>query len=85
MPDGLVIVDYKTDAVADEAAVDAKHGQYRLQLATYAEALAVTTGLDVVAARLVFCRAGGAIERDVGDLDVARADVRALLAGAAEG
>ena len=80
-PEGLVIVDYKTDAVADEAAVDAKLGQYRLQLATYAEALAVSTGLEVAAARLVFCRAAGAIERDVPDLAVARAEVRALLGG----
>ena len=78
-PDGLVIVDYKTDAVADEAAVDEKLGRYRLQLATYAEALAITTGLPVAAARLVFCRASGAIERDVPDLDAARAQVRALL------
>ncbi|MBL8775877.1 MAG: UvrD-helicase domain-containing protein [Acidimicrobiales bacterium] len=82
-PEGLVIVDYKTDAVADEAAVDAKLGQYRLQLATYAEALAISTGLAVAAARLVFCHAGGAIERDVDDLDAARAEVRALLAGSA--
>ncbi len=81
-PDGLVIVDYKTDAVADEAAVDAKLDQYRLQLATYAEALAVSTGLEVVAARLVFCRAVGAIERDVPDLAAARAEVRALLGAA---
>ena len=78
-PDGLVIVDYKTDAVTDGTAVDAKLGQYRLPLATYAEALAVSTGMRVVAARLVFCRAAGASERDVPDLDGARAEVRALL------
>ena len=78
-PDGLVIVDYKTDAVAGEAAVDAKLAEYRLQLATYAEALAISTGLEVSGARLVFCRSGGAVERDIADLDAARAEVRSLL------
>ena len=78
-PDGLVIVDYKTDALASEEAVDAKLADYRLQLATYAEALAISTGLEVAGARLVFCRSGGAIERDVTDLAAARAEVRSRL------
>ena len=81
-PDGLVIVDYKTDAVSSEAEVDAKLDTYRLQLATYAEALAVSTGLEVSDARLVFCRAGGTIERSVTDLAGARLEVRALLGAA---
>ncbi len=80
--DGLVIVDYKTDAVRSDAEVDAKLDQYRLQLATYAEALATGTGLAVAAGRLVFCQSGAAIERDVPDLDGARAEVRARLAAA---
>ncbi len=81
-PDGLVIVDYKTDAVTSEAEIDAKLGDYRLQLATYAEALAVSTGLEVAGARLVFCRAGGAVERSVDDLGAARAEVRTRLGAA---
>ncbi len=80
--EGLVIVDYKTDAVGSDAEIDAKLHQYRLQLATYAEALEASTGLPVAAGRLVFCRAGGAIERDVDDLAGARAEVRALLGAA---
>lgn len=76
---GLVIVDYKTDSVGSEAEVDAKLHQYRLQLATYAEALEASTGLRVAAGRLVFCRASGALERDVSDLAGARAEVRSLL------
>ncbi|MCB1015865.1 MAG: PD-(D/E)XK nuclease family protein, partial [Acidimicrobiales bacterium] len=83
-PDGLVVVDYKTDAVRDEDEIDAKLGDYRLQLATYAEALAVSTGLEVAAARLVFCRADEAVERAVDDLAGARAEVRRLL-GADDG
>ena len=35
-PDGLVVVDYKTDAWADDADLDAKVARYRLQGAAYA-------------------------------------------------
>jgi ATP-dependent helicase/nuclease subunit A len=75
-PDGLVIVDYKTDTVSSEAAVDDKVAAYELQGAAYAVALEETTGLAVVDCRFVFCRPGGAIERSVPDLAGACARVR---------
>ena len=77
---GLVLVDYKTDSVRDEAEADAKVERYALQTATYAVALEVSTGLRVGEARLVFCRTGGALERVVPDLEGAKARVRARLA-----
>ncbi|HSL57648.1 MAG TPA: UvrD-helicase domain-containing protein [Acidimicrobiales bacterium] len=78
-PDGLVVIDHKTDAVRSEAEVDAAVAAYELQGAAYAEALARTTGLPVVEVRFVFCRAGAPIERRVVDLDAARARVIAQL------
>ena len=76
-PDGLVIVDYKTDTVASEADVDAKLAAYELQGAAYAVALEVSTGLPVVDCHFVFCRPSGAIERRVADLAAAKDRVRA--------
>jgi ATP-dependent helicase/nuclease subunit A len=79
--DGLVIVDYKTDAVASAAHVDAKMSHYELQGAAYAVALEESTGLPVVGCHFVFCRLDGAIERRVTDLEAAKARVRRHLEG----
>ncbi len=70
-PQGLVVVDYKTDGVRTEAEVDAKLDHYELQAATYAAALEHVTGRPVHECRFVFCRASGAIERRVRDLPAA--------------
>lgn len=80
-PDGLVVIDYKTDAVRSEADVEAKLASYELQGATYAVALEASTGLPVVGCRFVFCRPSGAIERSVADLEGAKDRVRRHLAG----
>jgi ATP-dependent exoDNAse (exonuclease V) beta subunit len=58
---GLVVVDYKTDAV-DEATRAARVEQYNVQLAAYARALTEATGEPVVACVLCFLRPEGAIE-----------------------
>ncbi len=79
-PEGLVIIDYKTDTVRNDADVDAKLAHYSLQGATYAVALEAVTGLPVVDCRFVFCRASGAIERSVDDLPSVMDEVRARLA-----
>ena len=76
-PDGLVVVDYKTDAVRNVAEIDAKLARYELQGAAYALAVERTTGQDVVDVRFVFARPEGAIERSVSDLDGAKSRVRA--------
>ena len=52
-PDGrLVVVDFKTDAVADSSVVEQKTGYYRLQGATYAWCVQQATGMEVE--RIVF-------------------------------
>ncbi len=78
-PEGLVVVDYKTDTVRSEAEVDEKLAAYELQGAAYAVAVEEVTGLPVVGCRFVFCRVGGAIERPVTDLPGAMARVRRSL------
>jgi ATP-dependent exoDNAse (exonuclease V) beta subunit len=79
--DGLVVVDYKTDAWRDEADLDAKVARYRLQGASYAVALELATGEPVAECVFVFLGEGEARERAVSDLPQAMAEVRALLAG----
>ena len=76
--DGFVVVDYKTDAVTDDD-LDATVSRYRLQGAAYALALEQVTGEPVVACDFVFCRPDGAVERRLGDLAEAKAEVFALL------
>ena len=59
-PEGLVVVDYKTDQLAGEAQLDERADRYRLQLAAYALAVQRVTGEAVARAMLVFCSARGA-------------------------
>jgi len=79
-PDGLVVVDYKTDAVRTDADVDAKLAAYELQAAAYAVALEQVTLQPVVECRFVFCTTNGAIERAVLDLVGAKERVRSTVA-----
>src|SRR5690606_27274640 len=79
-PEGLVIVDYKTDSVRDEAEIDAQLAHHQLQGAAYAVALQSSTGRPVVDCRFVFCRSSGAIERSVPDLRAQMERVAAALA-----
>lgn len=78
-PDGLVIVDYKTDTVSSAAAIEAKVAAYELQGAAYAVVLEAATGLDVIECRFVFCNVTGASERSIADLDAAKARVRTTV------
>lgn len=71
-PEGLVVVDYKTDSIRGEEDVDDKLVAYELQAAAYAVALETVTGTAVVDCRFVFCTGSGAIERAVADLDAAK-------------
>jgi len=76
-PEGLVVVDYKTDSVSTDSDVDAKLATYEMQGAAYAAALEASTGLPVIDCRFVFCGRTGAIERSVNDLTAAMERVRA--------
>src|SRR5690606_26647926 len=76
-PDGLLVVDYKTDRVAPDDVDDAL-ARYRPQAAAYALALEQATGRPVRSCTFVFARPEGAIERQVDDLPVAVDEVRTL-------
>ena len=60
-PDGAVIVDYKTDRVAPEAAPE-RAKRYAAQLETYAWAVSRITGLAVKAKIVYFLQPGEAVE-----------------------
>ena len=83
-PDGLVVIDYKTDSIRSEEDIDAKLDAYELQAAAYAVALEQATGERVVDCRFVFLRTAGAIERSVRDLPDAMARVRSTVAALAQ-
>jgi ATP-dependent helicase/nuclease subunit A len=77
--DGLVVVDYKTDAVQG-AELDARLAHYRVQAAAYALAVAAATGERV--ARCVLCLLAPQGAREVvvegSELDAGIADARRL-------
>lgn len=79
-PDGLVVVDYKTDALADDD-LDRALARYRLQGASYALAVGAATGEPVVRCVFLFLHPDGARERAVDDLPAAIEEVRAQLGG----
>jgi hypothetical protein len=84
-PDGLVVVDHKTDHAETDADLDAKVARYRLQAAAYAAALEAVTAERVVRCVFVFCGLDVAREREVDDLEQARADVLVQLGSVAAG
>ncbi|MPY91937.1 MAG: AAA family ATPase [Acidimicrobiia bacterium] len=81
---GLVVVDHKTSASADPADIDRRLQGYRLQGASYAFVVGVTTGEPVTRVTFLFLTPEGAIERHLDDLDGAVAEVRALVAAGEE-
>jgi ATP-dependent exoDNAse (exonuclease V) beta subunit len=81
--DGLVVIDYKTDAVPG-AALDARVAVYRPQLAAYAKALADATGEQVAGAVLVFLHPDGATDRWLTPADLADLDLEQLAEQVAE-
>jgi ATP-dependent helicase/nuclease subunit A len=78
-PDGLVVVDYKTDAWSTEQDLDRKVAHYTVQTAAYATAVERATATAVSRAVLLFCGADTAIARDVEDLRSAIDDIDALM------
>jgi hypothetical protein len=77
--DGLVVVDYKTDAVGSTTDIDHKVTHYRLQGAAYARAVAHATGRPVVECVFLFLTDRGAIARPLPDLAAAVAEVEAAV------
>ncbi len=64
-PQGLVVVDYKTDAVADAAALQAKTDHYAPQLRAYVAAVRAATSWRVLDALLLFVGSDQAVARPV--------------------
>ena len=80
-PDGLVVVDWKTDAVAGDDGIDAKLARYRLQGAAYAAALEAVTGEHVARMMFVFLDRAGAVEVELPDLRSAVEEAKAAAEG----
>jgi ATP-dependent exoDNAse (exonuclease V) beta subunit len=57
--EGLVIVDYKTDATQSAADIETKVHHYTPQIRAYAQALALATGRRVATPQILFCRPAG--------------------------
>ena len=76
--DGLVVVDYKTDAVP-LSALSARVDFYRPQLAAYAAAVEAATGETVARCVLLFLHPGGAEAWSVPELRAAITGIRAQL------
>ena len=79
-PDGLEVVDYKTDQVRADDDLDRLVEHYRLQGAAYAAAVEAATGRRVVRCTLLFLRDGVAVARRLVDLADATATVRSAVA-----
>jgi CRISPR/Cas system-associated exonuclease Cas4 (RecB family) len=79
--DGLVVVDYKTDAIANEAKLAARLAHYSVQAAAYAVAVAAATGERVSRCIFLFLAPDGVREVEItGDaLANAVTDVRTLV------
>lgn len=78
-PDGLEIVDYKTDQAMSEGDLEQVVERYRLQGAAYAVAVETALGRPVTRCTFLFLRPGGAVAREVPDLELATAEVRAVV------
>jgi ATP-dependent helicase/nuclease subunit A len=82
-PDGMVVVDYKTDLVTTEDEIAAKLERYRIQGAAYALALETIVGRPVVECRFVFIGPDGVIERSIDDLGGTRSELIGFLTSSA--
>lgn len=78
-PEGLVIVDYKTDAATSAKQIDDALERYIPQGATYAVALEELTGKAVTDCYFLFVNKNGTTQRRVDNLDEAKRQVRNVL------
>jgi ATP-dependent exoDNAse (exonuclease V) beta subunit len=78
-PEGLLVVDYKTDSVRGDGEIERAYRRYRLQGAAYALALQEHLGRPVAGARVLFLTPDGARERPIDDLEAAVAEVREIV------
>lgn len=79
-PDGLVVVDWKTDRIDGDDDTAALLARYRLQGAGYAAAVEAVTGQPVARVVFGFLRPEGAVEAELPDLDAAIEEARQAVA-----
>ncbi|MCL4446037.1 MAG: UvrD-helicase domain-containing protein [Actinobacteria bacterium] len=79
-PNGLEIVDYKTDRAGGDEELDEASERYRLQGGAYAVAIEQCLNREVDRCTFLFLRTDGSVERQIEDLGAARDEVRSLLA-----
>lgn len=77
--EGLVVVDYKTDGARGDADIERLMAKYKYQGGAYALSIERALGESVAGVRFVFAQKGGAIERDVKDLDAVVSEIRTAL------
>jgi len=82
--EGLVVVDWKTDVITDDADIAAKVDRYRLQGAAYAAALQAVTGETVARMVFVFMNSVNTevVEAELADLESAVTEAKAAVAQA---
>ena len=74
----LVLVDYKTDRATTPQEAAAVGVRYRVQAGAYALAIGEVLHRPVTRAILVFCGRDGAVEYEIGDLESAMAEAKAI-------
>jgi ATP-dependent exoDNAse (exonuclease V) beta subunit len=79
-PEGLVVVDYKTDAIPKDEVLDDALARYRLQGAAYALALEEALQRNVARCVFLFVQPRDAVEREIEDLRQAIDDARGAVA-----
>ena len=79
LPDGLVVVDYKTSASSDPEELTRRVESYRNQGASYALSVEAATGEKVSRVTFLFLTPDGAVERHLEDLHDAMDHVRDLV------
>ena len=77
--DGLVVVDHKTSCTAAPSELDRRVDAYRVQGAAYGVAVGRATAEPVTRVMFLFLTPDGAVERELGDLAAAMADVERLV------
>lgn len=79
-PEGLYVVDYKTDRLLDDEDAATKAHHYALQGASYANALQAALQRPIAGGAFLFLRSSGAIAVPIEGLDAAMSEVDRILA-----
>jgi ATP-dependent exoDNAse (exonuclease V) beta subunit len=79
-PEGLYVVDYKTDRLFDDEDAVLKAQHYELQGASYATAIRAVLHRPIAGCAFLFLDSSGAVAVPIADIDAAMAEVDRILA-----